>query len=267
MQGGMAQTIGLVLAANAAKRGLPIARWPDSSIYTFCNEVRFVGRKSNSISGTGRSFDIDDPNLWLNTLPAGMDKAQLNILPQNDQRISDRESVGFANGGPIFLAQIIASEVESWCGDWQVTGDGSKGGRIWSVTYRNVPGIPTDVHVRSKDDVRNKLKQVLNDANQFSRDHGMAFVASFERALKSLDDDAPSAGSNLADVLPDGIMTLEHLQIFSCAAKAWVFGGMGSWNDAWFEGGDQHVYQSLSDSLFSAIIEGLVLSTNSSAAD
>ena len=52
MQGGIAQTIGLVLAVNAKKRGLAVpAFWPAGSIFKFCKTVDFEGRKGRGFLG------------------------------------------------------------------------------------------------------------------------------------------------------------------------------------------------------------------------
>lgn len=265
MQGGIAQIIGLVLAANARQRGMSPAGWPDGSIYQFCDKVRFLGRQSNRFLGFRKSVEIDDPTGWLETMPQGMERAQLAVVPRNDPNISDRESVGFANGGPVFLAQIIARDVESWCGDWRVTNQADPEQRIWSVTYRNISNVPVATVHRSIEEVRRQLSAVLDDAIRFSETHNMSFAVSFVAAQRALDERFPLTGFYHADMVPEGLLTLGHLQILSCAARAWVFGGMGSWNDVWFEGADQDTYRELSDRLFSAILDGLVLSTNASA--
>ncbi|MEZ0243989.1 MAG: hypothetical protein ACAH11_11485, partial [Sphingomonas sp.] len=105
MQGGIAQTIALVLAANARMRGISAPGWPDGTAYSFCNCVRFEGRRMEGLFGLGRPRTIDDPNQWLDTLPAGMRRAQFVAIPRSAPGISDRQSVGFAGGGPAFLAQ------------------------------------------------------------------------------------------------------------------------------------------------------------------
>jgi len=259
MQGGIAQTIGLVLAVNARKRGMSAAGWPDGSIYKFCNRVRFVGRASTGFLGLGKSVEIDNPGRWLETMPGGMERAQLSVLPRNDPNIPDRESVGFANGGPLFLAQIVADRVESWCGDWEVTNPSDEERR------RNISDTPIVAFSKSIDAVRNELGIVLDDAIRFSEKHNMGFADSFAAARNALGESAPLAGFYHADMIPEGLLPLAYLQLFSCAARAWVFGGMGSWNDVCFEGDEQTGYRHLSDSLFSAIVDGLVLSTNASA--
>ncbi|MCW3848291.1 hypothetical protein OF829_13680 [Sphingomonas sp. LB-2] len=265
MQGGIAQTIGLVLAVNARLRGIALPRWPEGSAYVFCNEVRFEGRKDRRLFGLGRPLTIGDPNQWLETLPAGTQRAQLTLLPRNDPNISDRESVGFTGGGPVCLASIIGTEAESSYGGWEVTRENDPERRIWSVIYRNVPVAIPDIPTRSDGSVRDRLQAAIEDAAQFSDDHGMGFTETLQTARAALDGPDPLAGFYFADMIPEALMPLTWRQLFACAGKAWVFGGMGSWNDVWFEGEDQARYQALSDALFSAVIDTLAIATNASA--
>ena len=43
---------------------------------------------------------------------------------------------------------------------------------------------------------------------------------------------------------------LPAAQLLGAAQSAWVFGGMGSWNDLGFEGEDQALYDRLSEELY-----------------
>ena len=80
-----------------------------------------------------------------------------------------------------------------------------------------------------------------------------------------MSDHAPLRDHYHGDLVQADLLSLGDLQLFCCAAKAWVFGGMGSWNDVWFGGSDQEDYRELSDRLFSAIVDGLLFATNASA--
>ncbi|RVT89473.1 hypothetical protein [Sphingomonas crocodyli] len=265
MQGGIAQTIGLVFAANARRRKINCPEWPGSSIYQFCKEVRFVGRKRSRLFGLSTKLEIADPNAWLDTLPSDMTCARLSVLSRSDASISDRESVGFANGGPMFLVQIVGSTPEAWYSEWQVTNQGAPDRRIWSVTYRNLPNAVGLVEQRSPSAAREALASALQDAISFSESHGMGFGYTFEAARRALNDESPLSGFYHADIVPEGLLSLSDLQLFSAAAKAWVFGGMGSWNDVWFDGDDQEDYRKVSDQLFLSIVDGLACATNASA--
>ena len=193
-----------------------------------------------------------------------MTGSRLCVLPRNDPNISDRESVGFAGGGPVFLAQVDAPKPEAWLGEWQVTNQGAPDQRIWSVTYHNFPNAGTGIQPGSQQQVRDALSKALEDAIEFNDLHKLNFGATFVAAKNALSDNAPLHGFYHGDLVPVELLSLSDLQLFSCAAKAWVFGGMGSWNDVWFDGDSQKVYRELSDRLFSAIVEGLVLATNAS---
>lgn len=154
MQGGIAQTIGLVFAANAKLRGLQGADWPDGSIYSFCKKVGFVGRKRKGILSFGRQIRVADPNEWLRTLPADAERAQLNVFARGDPSISDRESVGFSGGGPVFVAQVLAASPEAWHGEWRVSDQSDLQNRIWSVKYRNIADVPSELPGRHSTEVR-----------------------------------------------------------------------------------------------------------------
>jgi hypothetical protein len=65
------------------------------------------------------------------------------------------------------------------------------------------------------------------------------------------------------DLLPAGY-TSEARQLAAMAVKAWVFGGMGSWNDVYFD--DRQVaaeYAAISQNLYGALLRALLASVNS----
>jgi hypothetical protein len=264
VQGGIAQTAGLVLAANARLRGLPArSGWPDGSTWIFCREVRFDGRERPGLLGR-RPVTAADPDQWLATLPAGATHAQLQVFARNHGP-PDRQGVAFANGGPVFLAQLLGRTTESWYGEWRVTDQTAADRRIWSVAYRQVPDMPTELPARTRGDVRERLEAVLGEALAFSRRHGLAFSGSFEAAVEALDAVDPLIDAPHADLVPEGLLPLAARRLFAAAGRAWVFGGMGSWNDLVFDGGEQASYDALSDRLFWTVIDALVAATNASA--
>lgn len=265
MQGPIVQTIGLVFAANARRRGIVYPGLQSSSIMQFCNKIDFVGRKRKDRFGLSRPIEVADPDAWLDTLPDDMVSARLCVLPRHDPDISDRMTVGFVNGGPIFLAQIVAATPERWYGEWQVTNQDAPDRRIWSVTYHNVPDTSVGIQPGSQQQVREALAQALDDAIAFTDSNDMGFREIFLEAKKALNDQSPMRDFYLGDIISEGLLSLSDLQLFSCATKAWVFGGMGSWNDAVFVGAKEDAYAELSDRLFWAIIDGLVLAINASA--
>ena len=68
-----------------------------------------------------------------------------------------------------------------------------------------------------------------------------------------------------SDLAPSSDLPLEARQLLGAAQLAWVFGGMGSWNDLGFEGPDQQDSNQLSDRLFALLNEAICCAVNSSA--
>lgn len=266
MQGGIAQTIGLVLSVNAKLRGLMPATWPDASIYRFCNSVKFVGRTRRGFFPWNKTSEIFDPNTWLDTLPSSTTGAHICVFRRNDPNISERQSVVFAGGGPIFVAQMAGTVAEAWWGEWLVTNESAEDRRIWSVAYQNVASsLPNDpMEMCPPNEIRGELEKALIDAIDFSATRKMGFEQQLKNALATLAAQEPLAGYYHADIVPVGLLNLEFLQIFGCCANSWVFGGMGSWNDVCFEHDDQVLYEEISERLFTTIVRGLVIATNSS---
>ncbi len=66
------------------------------------------------------------------------------------------------------------------------------------------------------------------------------------------------------DVLPLTGYTEPARRLLSACEKAWVFGGMGSWNDVGFETPELEArYRSLTPELFSAVLFGVAAAVNS----
>ena len=65
------------------------------------------------------------------------------------------------------------------------------------------------------------------------------------------------------DLARGGRLPLDARQILGAAQAAWVFGGMGSWNDLGFEGHAQDEYTALSDELFSLLNQAICEAANS----
>lgn len=86
-----------------------------------------------------------------------------------------------------------------------------------------------------------------------------AWAAWFERAL-TVAGDIPGH----PDMLPPSY-TYEARHLAAMAAQAWVFGGMGSWNDVSFENvATAAEYEAVSRNLYDAVLIALEASADSS---
>jgi hypothetical protein len=110
------------------------------------------------------------------------------------------------------------------------------------------------------------MDEVLAEAEAFAaaQPYMEGFAESFRQARAALGG-APDKAAYFA-LAPRGFLTAEADALLAAGQHAWVFGGMGSWNDNGFE--DKQVnahYEQLSDRLFDVLNEGLAAAANSSA--
>ena len=68
------------------------------------------------------------------------------------------------------------------------------------------------------------------------------------------------------DLAPGGVLTDLASALLDACQKAWVFGGMGSWNDLGFEGDSQRDYERMSESLFGAVTRAIAGAASSAFA-
>jgi hypothetical protein len=92
-----------------------------------------------------------------------------------------------------------------------------------------------------------------------------SFAKAFRAAQDVLLSDEPLSKAYHPDLAPASGISLEAKQLLGAAQVAWVFGGMGSWNDLGFEGQDQQEYSKLSDDLFSLLNQVICGAANSSS--
>ena len=111
---------------------------------------------------------------------------------------------------------------------------------------------------------RDALESVLTRVESFARSHDVEYFADvFRRALDSLTSDAAEQPYH-RDLLPPAGYGAEARRILAACGHAWVFGGMGSWNDLGFERPeDQREYEQLSEELYAAVNRGIEESANS----
>jgi hypothetical protein len=140
---------------------------------------------------------------------------------------------GFANAGRWGLAATGGQQPEVWRASWAVGDRNAPERRIWSVHYQ---GAFVDQVALQRPDLRSareQLTKALEAAREFAMQQDLdTWPAWFERALTS--SDIPY----YPDMLPSAY-TSEARHLAAMAAQAWVFGGMGSWNDLGF--GDRAV--------------------------
>jgi hypothetical protein len=109
------------------------------------------------------------------------------------------------------------------------------------------------------------LARILPRIARFAREHSLeSFAQSFDAALACLRSDQPLQAAFHRDIAPRGSLSLQAEQLLGAAQAAWVFGGMGSWNDLSFEAEAGERYTQLSDALYHHLNLAAVAAANTS---
>jgi hypothetical protein len=161
------------------------------------------------------------------------------------------------------LAARDPASTDYWMARWEVWNQNAPNRRIWRVTYGLVTHrreLLTDHPGRS--DVANALKAALVRILAFSEAHDCSGSAvHFRRALESLERERTGHGYH-QDLFVPGTLSSLSKGMLDAAQSAWVFGGMGSWNDLGFDGADAEEYESVSEQLFCALNDAICAAAN-----
>jgi hypothetical protein len=270
LQGPIAQAAALAIFGNDILSGYSREDfWPASSVFKFCKAVRFVALSGEAAKPTESLF-AKNPMQWIARLRnEGTTRLRLHAVASNDPGISDRMSVGFVGGGGRWLIetqQARASDV--WQSRWQVENKDDPDKKIWDVAYYRIdqgrPHIP--LQTKSLTALRQDLMTVLSGIEAFAARQKLEYFAgAFRKATGLLSSDHPLAETYHSDLAPTAAIPLEAKQLLGAVQAAWVFGGMGSWNDLGFDGDDQQEYDALSGKLFLLINHTLCSAINTTS--
>jgi hypothetical protein len=169
-------------------------------------------------------------------------------------------------GGTWFIQSIYKRHCDLWYAYWEVGDQSDPDRKIWLVRYETVL---QKQEIRQQQFLLNALKEelekVLTELESFAITNNENMWAGwFKKALTSLNSDKPYEGFYHLDMIVLKNYSLLAQQVLYGAANAWVFGGMGSWNDiAFAEKETNDKYEQLSELLYDAMIKGLVGAINS----
>jgi hypothetical protein len=172
---------------------------------------------------------------------------------------------GFVGGGGRSILEVAKSGgSDFWEEGWKVGDKDRKDQRIWRVTYARIAAnqAPADSPSSDFSSLKSRLNENLRVLGEFARKHKLdGFAQAFERGSAQLDATEP-AGPYHTDLAPTSALSLPAAQLLAAAQSAWVFGGMGSWNDMGFDGQDQETYELLSEELYNLPNAALVVAAN-----
>ena len=151
-----------------------------------------------------------------------------------------------------------------WAGREAVWNRDAPDKRIWRVVYYQFAVSRQSLVVQyDLSEVEQRLLKALEAIRKFADSYaGRGFVACFDRGIAALEKGERTAYHQ--DLAPDGLLSSRSIALLNACQHAWVFGGMGSWNDHVFNGLEQDVYEQVSERLFAAMTEAICAAANSS---
>lgn len=271
MVGPTAQLIALACHFNGHARGIPADTFvPSNSTCKFCEYIQFVRRRSGWF-GRSSSWQTDasTPDEWLTREAKPRQSALILHQRIDDPRISDRMSAGFVGGGGRWLLITTSGgSSNAWEAAWEVGNRDAADQRIWQVKYGLVAEHKRIELPRSQtlnllhSSLQTSLEEILGFAE---RNRIEGFADCFRKGIACLSSQNPFELVFHKDLAPAGVLNLSAMQLLAACQAAWVFGGMGSWNDMGFDGEEQTVYERVSEKLFSLLNECICAGTNSAA--
>lgn len=132
----------------------------------------------------------------------------------------------------------------------------------WSVEYRGfMSSNSCALPVQEMSAVKNRLRQAVSRAKEFAQ--GTIWAKYFAGSLEALESSAPVFP--FGDMLPSSGFPLEARQLLAAAAQAYVFGGMGSWNDLSLPNDPEVIkeYEEITNELYEAMQFAILMASNS----
>ena len=248
MNGELYDLCRLALHANKALANGDVFEELDGTIYVL--DRRFVFSE-----GFG---NVHDGKSWYRISRRRGLKAVRLLMPV---KVENRSILGFSNTSRYYLVLFrtngsVACLVPHWEFDQEHKG--------WHVTYRENewPDAPKGMPVF--EDVTESFRQTLKDIRDLAEKLGEhQFASWFQDALTILEGTMPEGTK---DLFPEG--DPKYRGLINAAAKADVFGAMGSWNDTpagiAYEKGLKAEYDRLSDALLRDIRTAMMYAVSQS---
>jgi len=266
VNGTVAQAVALVCHGNAFLRGLGTP--PDvsaNSTMQFVASVRFIEEHRGWLWGRRERLAATSVHAWFEELRRREhDRLLLRCLAP--ERLPDAVGLAPLGDGPWELASSGRQRGERrWSATWEVGDREEPERRIWHLTYRGRAHAREAVPRASLEACREALVRALGPITAFSREvAGGAFLEAFEGARSTLERGEPRGFHR--DLAPEGALPALAARLLDACQVGWVFGGMGWWNDAFYEGEAGRRFEDATHGYWRALSAAIVAAANSSAA-
>lgn len=270
MNGTLAQLVWLTSYGNEfiVNGNLPDNNYMENDVFMYNNSVDFYDFKKRWYSSTLKEhICAKNPVEWFKLLkkekcrflrlyykPTG------RVVVDGNDYGDERMLAGFVGGGGEWYIETVFDNYSNyWISKQEVTNAEAPDNKIWSYSYARTVGRFSTNNVRYDiADLRKKMEAALINIAAYAKKENMQFWADiFEKALKVLTGEKTDTG--YYKMLVDKNYSKETVQLLYAASIAWVFGGMGSWNDT---GDNSEEYNNVSNELYSTINLSIVAVAN-----
>ncbi|MCR5289505.1 MAG: hypothetical protein K6E51_05895 [Treponema sp.] len=263
MTGPIAQLIALSLYGNAYQQGEKITDFFQHSTAHYCKHIIFSQLQKNMLGKFEAKLIYDNPNFFLEKMSETPTQFTIYYQPKSTKDgLDEMTSAAFIGGGGKWnLVSSHTNAVSVWTANWNVIDKDNPDNRIWGVNY--VKTGDCSLYNESDEKYIDAFYTALEKVYHFTvTKNDSAFADNFKNAMTTLDSKGKTLFGYHKDLVPSCYKSIEYL--LDACQSAWVFGGMMSWNDVYFE--DDAVfeeYKSVSKELYSSLITTIIQSVNS----
>lgn len=268
MQARIHQAIALVTYRNARFKGRPHADLlKEHPAFQFVEKVDFLYLERVDASWHATPFATSPAEWLVKLLNADYRGFRIIHQPTDNETLPDRRSTTFVGGGGRWFIEAVSPlGSDFWEARWDLGNQQHPQRKIWQVAYGMIAhGLATSPQKDQRfSDLSEELQAALRDCIIFARRNKLEdYTIIFEVALEIL---AARQEPELHGVAPPGDLPLPAARLAAASFKAWVFGGMGSWNDIYYEDETGDEYERVSERLYQAITGAMIAAVNSTFA-
>ena len=226
------------------------------------SEVSF--RKRTDLDDTRGQPEIlaNDVLGWFSHLETdGIKYLQLDLL--NLQHLPPPYATSLFSAGGAWVIQT--DQGKCWQSNWSFVYPRSRQAPLWKIEYWERDNASVVRDFPSIETAYRDLQNALVEAQNFSEKRKFGWEKWFRKALQLLHDPTP-VPPFYADLLPSTVKNIKVRQLLAGTLQAWVFGGLGSWNDVYITDSSLEMeYQQISRSLYKAVMQSVGSVINSTA--
>jgi hypothetical protein len=234
-----------------------------NSTFKYVGAVTFEVERRRLFRGSVLDAIARDPKDWYDHLGRSRCQSASLVIGPSAGALPGHVASAFAGGGQWAAVTAYPETQSLWCADWRA-GDHNAtiDDKIWRVRYREHPFEPT-AHRESIAEASARLGGVLQLAEEFADDADLDFWRNwFQSAEEKLESESVSFEYH-PDMFPPSGYRNDARALLSSCERAWVFGGMGSWNDLGFAERElQDRYDALTPKLYDAVLRGITTAVN-----